>query len=75
MRIRIVEVGRVCRRCLAAVVAGQPPSEVPAFISTWQRDYDYLYVVGRHVANPLPDLLEELDRSARFVLYKIRRTR
>jgi hypothetical protein len=65
----------VCRRCLAAVVAGQPPSEVPAFISTWQRDYDYLYVVGRHVANPLPDLLEELDRSARFVLYKVRRTR
>jgi hypothetical protein len=26
------------------------------------------------VANPLPDLLEELDNSPRFVLYKIRRT-
>jgi len=24
--------------------------------------------------NPLPNRLEELDRSARFVLYKIRRT-
>jgi hypothetical protein len=32
-------------------------------------------VLGPQVANPLPDLLEELDVSARFVLYKIRRTR
>jgi hypothetical protein len=30
-------------------------------------------VLGPHVANPLPNLLEELDSSARFVLYKIRR--
>jgi hypothetical protein len=50
----------------------QPP---PTFIRTWTRDYDYLYVLGPHVANPLPDLLEESDRSARFVLYKIRHTR
>jgi len=74
-RLAIPYGGPVPIAVLAAVVAGQPPSGVPAFISTWQRDYDYLYVVGRHVANPLPDLLEELDRSARFVLYKIRRTR
>ena len=45
-----------------------------SFVRTWYRDYDYLYVLGPHVTNPLPNLLEELDRSARFVLYKIRRT-
>ena len=58
---------------LAAVVTGQP-FDVPPFVRTWYRDYDYLYVLGPHVANPLPDRLEELDGSARFVLYKIRRT-
>jgi hypothetical protein len=31
-------------------------------------------VLGPDGVNPLPNLLEELDRSARFVLYKIRRT-
>jgi hypothetical protein len=38
------------------------------------RDYDYLYVLGPHVVNPLPSLIEEVDSSARFVLYKIRHT-
>jgi hypothetical protein len=58
---------------LAAIAAGQAPSEVPSFVRTWYRDYDYLYVLGPSVANPVPNLLEELNRSARFVLYKIRR--
>jgi hypothetical protein len=61
-------------RVLTAIAAGQTPSDIPPFIRTWYRDYDYLYVLGPRVANPLPNLLEELDRSARFVLYKIRRT-
>jgi hypothetical protein len=66
--------GPVPMRVLAAVAAGQTPSGIPPFIRAWHRDYDYLYVLGPHVANPLPDLLEELDQSARFVLYKIHRT-
>jgi hypothetical protein len=73
-RLAIPYGGPMPIRVLAAVAAGQPPSDVPPFIRTWYRDYDYLYVLGPHVANPLPDLLEELDGSARFVLYKIRRT-
>ncbi len=60
-------------RVLAAIAAGQTSSDIPPFIRTWHRDYDYLYLLGPQVANPLPDRLEELDRSARFVLYKIRR--
>jgi hypothetical protein len=61
-------------RGLAAIAAGQTSPETPAFVRTWYRDYDYLYVLGPSVANPLPDLLEELGRSPRFVLYKIKRT-
>jgi hypothetical protein len=59
---------------LTAIAAGQTLSDIPPFIRTWYRDYDYLYVLGPRVANPLPNLLEELASSARFVLYKIRRT-
>ena len=61
-------------RVLAAIAAGQTSSDVPPFIRSWYRDYNYLYVLGPRVQNPLPDLLEELDASTRFVLYRIRRT-
>ncbi|MGZ3325151.1 MAG: hypothetical protein ACXU9C_29790, partial [Xanthobacteraceae bacterium] len=61
-------------RVLAAIATGQRSSDIPPFIRTWYRDYNYLYVLGPRVANPLPDLLEELDASTRFVLYRIRRT-
>ena len=66
--------GPVPIRVLAAIAAGQTLSGIPPFIRAWQRDYDYLYVLGPGTVNPLPDRLEELDRAARFVLYKIRRT-
>jgi len=61
-------------RVLTAIAAGQTPTDIPPFIRTWYRDYNYLYVLGPRVVNPLPNLLEELDGSTRFVLYKIRRT-
>jgi hypothetical protein len=72
-RLAIPYGGPMPIRVLAAIAAGQTSSDIPPFIRTWYRDYDYLYVLGPHVANPLPNLLEELDSSARFVLYKIRR--
>ena len=58
---------------LTAIATSRPPADVPPFIRTWYRDYDYLYVLGPSAANPLPELLEVLDTSERFVLYKIRR--
>ena len=73
-RLAIPYGGPVPIRVLAAIAAGQTPPGVPPFIRTWYRDFDYLYVLGAGAANPLPNQLEELDRSARFVLYKIRRT-
>ena len=42
-------------------------SDDAAFIRTWYRDCGYLYLIGIGVANLLPDMLRELDRSARFV--------
>ncbi|WP_407178083.1 hypothetical protein [Bradyrhizobium sp. STM 3562] len=73
-RLDIPYGGPVPLRLLSAIAAGQlAPSDAPPFIRTWYRDYDYLYLLGPTVVNPLPDLLEEVDRSARFVLYRIRR--
>lgn len=73
-RLAIPYGGPMPIRVLTAIAAGQRSSDIPPFVRTWYRDYDYLYVLGPAVVNPLPNLLEELDRSARFVLYKIRRT-
>jgi hypothetical protein len=70
-RLAIPYGGPMPMRVLAAIATGQISTDLPPFIRTWHRDYDYLYVVGPHVANPLPDLLQEVDSSARFVLYKI----
>jgi hypothetical protein len=58
---------------LAAIAAGKTSADTPSYIQTWYRDYDYLYVLGPHIPNPMPIVLQELDRSARFVLYKIHR--
>ena len=65
--------GPVPSSLLAAIAAGQPPADAPKFVRSWQRDFDYLYVLGPPAANPLPDLLEVLESSERFVLYRIRR--
>lgn len=65
--------GPVPASLLAAIAAGQPPPGAPQFIRSWHRDFDYLYVLGPLAANPLPDLLELLQTSERFVLYRIRR--
>jgi hypothetical protein len=72
-RLAIPYGGPMPMRVLTAIATGPISADLPSFIRTWYRDYDYLYVIGPHVANPLPSLLEEVDSSARFVLYKIRR--
>lgn len=72
-RLAIPYGGPVPSSLLAAIVAGRAPADVPPFVRTWDRDFDYLYMLGAPAANPLPDLLEVLDTSERFVLYKIRR--
>src|SRR6202166_2551306 len=60
-RLAIPYGGPMPIRVLTAIAVGQTPTDIPPFIRTWYRDYDYLYVLGPRVVNPLPDLLEELD--------------
>ena len=33
------------------------PAETPAFIRSWARDFDFLYLVGPKIKNPMPDRL------------------
>lgn len=72
-RLAIPDGGLVPSGLLTAIATGQPPADVPPSLRTWYQDYNYLYVLGPPAPNPLPDLLEVLDASERFVLYKIRR--
>ena len=65
--------GPVPSAILAAIAEGRLPIGVPSFIQAWHRDFDYLYIVGPRVPNPMPALLEELDSASQFVLYKIRK--
>ena len=58
---------------LKAIVAGKTSDAIPVYLRSWYRDFDYLYLLGPHVENPLPALLDELEVSGRFTLYKIRR--
>jgi len=74
-RLAIPYGGPVPLRVLAAITAGETRADIPPFIRTWYRDYDYLYMLGPRVVNPLPDLLEELGGSNRFVFYRIHRER
>lgn len=64
--------GPVPSGLLAAIATGESPADAPQYVRTWYRDFDYLYVLGSPAANPLPDLLEALETSHRFVLYRIR---
>ena len=73
-RLAIPYGGPMPIRVLSAIAAGQTPTDTPPFVRTWYRDYAYLYLLGPRIVNPLPSLLEELDGSERFVLYRIRRT-
>jgi hypothetical protein len=72
-RLAIPYGGPVPVAILAAIAAGKPLTGTPPFIASWHRDFNYLYVLGPKIENPMPAVLQELDRSARFVLYKIRK--
>ncbi len=39
----------------------------------WTRDFDYIYYIGQPIANPLPNLLDQIESRRRFTLYRIRK--
>jgi hypothetical protein len=57
---------------LAAIAQGKT-AEAPRFIRNWPQDFNYLYVLGPRVGNPLPGTLTELYTAPRFVLYAVRK--
>ena len=72
-RLDVPDAGPVPLAVLKAIAAGKSAAAAPSFIRSWTRDYDYLYLLGRPIANPMPERLEEQASSRRFVLYKIHR--
>jgi hypothetical protein len=60
---------------LAAVSKGHVSAEVvPSHLACWVNDFDYLYLVGRHGLNPMPDRLTEIAAAKRFALFRIRKS-
>jgi hypothetical protein len=58
---------------LIATAGDSSSSASPSFVRHWVSDFDYLYIVGKHISNLMPDLLDELISSERFTLYRIRK--
>jgi hypothetical protein len=56
---------------LKAIAERGAPDGTPRFIRTWPQDFDYLYLVGPPIENPIPSMLEDVFHASRFVLYRI----
>ncbi|HEX5507850.1 MAG TPA: hypothetical protein VFX37_05035 [Pseudolabrys sp.] len=72
-RFSVANVGPVPMPVLKAIAEHGASEDTLSFIRTWPRDFDYLYLVGPPIANPMPALLEEVSTARRFVLYRIRK--
>ena len=49
------------------------PAGVPPFVENWPRDFDYLYLIGPSIPNPMPERLEFVLAAPRFTLYRVRK--
>jgi hypothetical protein len=72
-RLTVTQGGPAPLAVLTAIAAGRPAGEQPAYVRDWHHDFQYLYLLGDRVDNPLPQLLRELTAGRRFTLYEIRR--
>jgi hypothetical protein len=71
--LAITQGGPVPLALLQHLAAGGAAAGAPVFLHNWPDDFDYLYLLGPRIANPLPDLLEEVMNARRFTLYRIRK--
>ena len=53
-------------------IAKGTPGAAPAFVRHWPSDFDYLYVLGDPTGEPVPDVLQLIERRPGFALYGIR---
>jgi hypothetical protein len=60
---------------LGALANGKDVADAPRYLKNWTRDFQYVYLVGPHTENALPDVLDELARHDRFALYAVRKER
>jgi hypothetical protein len=58
---------------LKSIAEGAVPAGTPRFIRAWARDFDFLYLVGPKIANPMPERLVQVAAGPRFVLYRIKK--
>ena len=58
-------------KILQAIVAKTSGAAVPRFVRQWTREFDFVYLVGPRVADPLPGVLQEIAAGHCFVLYRI----
>jgi hypothetical protein len=57
---------------LKAIAAGEPAPDAPSYVHHWTTDYDYVYLVGPRIPNPMPEILTEISAGERFALYRLR---
>ncbi len=72
-RLDIPYTGPVPLVLLKAIAERGAPSSTPTFLRAWPKDFDYLYLLGPAIANPMPGLLEKIAAGPRFTLYRIRK--
>ena len=72
-RLDIPEGGFLPVKFLKYIAEHDTPAGTPLFVQSWQRDFDYLYLTGPSIPNPMPDRLEFVMGARRFALYRIRK--
>jgi hypothetical protein len=56
---------------LVGLATGTDDPLVPRFVRHWTSEFDYLYLVGPRIVNPLPGRIEELTGGELFTMYRI----
>jgi hypothetical protein len=72
-RLEFPERGFLPVKFLKYVAEHGAPTGTPPFVKSWARDFDYLYLIGPSIPNPMPDRLEFVMGAPRFALYRIRK--
>jgi hypothetical protein len=72
-RLDIPEGGFLPVKVLKYIAERGAPPGTPPFVENWSRDFDYLYLIGPAIPNPMPDRLVFVMSSPRFALYRIKK--